>query len=102
MKSKSIVISGLIIIVIIIIALNLLLINNFFYNNEGSEKIQSSSIEEAYNPQINPADFSTKTNNKYLTFTPGTTYIYEGKEKEGTEDRSFRRRPSSSLLFVSW
>jgi len=65
--------------------LNLLLINNFFYNNEGSEKIQSSAIEEAYNPQIDPADFSTKISNKYLTFTPGTTYAYEGKTEEGTE-----------------
>ena len=83
MKSKRIVISVLIIIVAIIIALNLILINNFFYNNEGSEKIQVT--EEAYNPQINPADFSTKASNRYLTFTPGTTYTYEGKTEEGTE-----------------
>ncbi len=85
MKSKSVVISALIIIVIIIIALNLLLINNLFYSDDGSEKIQSLGTEESYNPQINPADFTTKISNKYLTFTPGTTYIYEGKTEEGTE-----------------
>lgn len=85
MKSKSIVISGLIIIVAIVIVLNLVLINNFFYTDEGSKKTQSSVTEGDYNPQINPADFSTRISNKYLTFTPGKTYIYEGKTEEGTE-----------------
>ena len=85
MKSKSIAISGLIVIVAIIIILNLVLINNLFYNNEGSKKIKPIAIEEAYNPQINPADFSTKINNKYFTFTLGTTYIYDGKVEEGVE-----------------
>src|SRR3989338_455140 len=85
MKSKSIAISGLIIIVAILIILNLFLMNNIFYNNEGSKKIQSSAIEEPYNPEINPADFSTKISNRYLAFTPGTTYIYEGKVEEGVE-----------------
>ena len=87
MKSKSIAISGLIIIVaIIIILLNLFLVINLFYNEEAvKQKIQSSATEEDYNPQINPVDFSTKINNKYLTFTPGTAYIYEGKVEEGTE-----------------
>ncbi|MBI2523178.1 hypothetical protein HYW19_02195 [Candidatus Woesearchaeota archaeon] len=85
MKSKNIAISGLIMVVIIIIILNLVLINNLFYNNEGSEKIKPIAIEETYNLQINPADFGTRVNNRYLTFTPGATYIYEGKTEEGTE-----------------
>ena len=84
MKSKSIVISALIVIVSIIIIFNLVLAINFF-NGDKSQKIQSSTIQEAYDPQINPADFTTKISNKYLTFTPGTTYIYEGKVEEGIE-----------------
>ncbi|MEK6876659.1 MAG: hypothetical protein AABX63_04555, partial [Nanoarchaeota archaeon] len=85
MKSRTLAVSGLIIIVAIII-LNLFLVINLFYNEEmGEQKIQSSAIEEAYNPQINPADFTTKISNKYLAFTPRTTYTYEGKVEEGTE-----------------
>ena len=83
MKSKRIAISGLIVIIVIIIILNLVLINNIFYNKGGSK--QFSATEEAYNPEINPADFSTKIDNKYLTFTPGATYVYEGEVEEGIE-----------------
>ena len=37
------------------------------------------------NPSINPSDFSTTIHNKYLTFIPGTTYIYQGMTEEGIE-----------------
>ncbi len=39
----------------------------------------------AYNPTINPLDFVSVVNNPYYTLTPGTTYTYQGKTKEGTE-----------------
>jgi len=40
---------------------------------------------EAYAPDIDPADFTTKIDNKYFPLKPGTTFVYEGKTKEGTE-----------------
>jgi hypothetical protein len=36
-----------------------------------------------YSPQIDPADFTTKIDNKYFPLEPGTTFIYEG----GAEQR---------------
>ncbi len=36
-----------------------------------------------YNPQINPADFSTVIDNPLLPFQPGTTFIYEGDTPDG-------------------
>jgi len=38
-----------------------------------------------YNPQINPADFTTEVDNKYFTLIPGWVFIYEGETEEGTE-----------------
>jgi hypothetical protein len=41
----------------------------------------SSSQEQhkAYNPQIDPTDFTTKVDNEYFPMHPGTTFIYQGK-----------------------
>ena len=44
---------------------------------------------EGYNPVINPNDFVDKINNQYFTLTPGTTFIYETKTKDGTEHVEF-------------
>jgi hypothetical protein len=38
-----------------------------------------------YHPVIDPVSFSTDVNNPYFTLTPGTTYTYKGKDREGTE-----------------
>jgi hypothetical protein len=38
-----------------------------------------------YNPVINPADFTTKIDNKYFPLVPGTTFIYEGISEKGNE-----------------
>lgn len=80
MEPRNIII--LVFIIIIIVVLNALLINKIFYEKEINAP---SEATETYNPQINPGDFSTNINNKYLTFTPGMTYIYEGETEEGTE-----------------
>jgi hypothetical protein len=40
---------------------------------------------EAYAPNIDPADFVDKVDNKYFPLEPGTTFVYEGKTEEGTE-----------------
>ena len=34
---------------------------------------------KVYAPHIDPADFSTKIDNKYFPLKPGTTFVYEGK-----------------------
>ena len=75
MKSKNILILALVVLVVIFIILNVFLINETLFKKS----------EEIYNPQINPEDFVSKINNKYLTFTPGKKFIYQGKTEEGTE-----------------
>ena len=40
---------------------------------------------ETYSPNIDPANFTTRIDNKYFPLKPGTTYVYEGKTEEGTE-----------------
>ena len=84
MKSKSLVILVLIVLVIIFAALNALLMKNVFLNKDASKQ-SGKSLEDAYNPQISPSDFTVKISNKYLTFTPGTKFVYEGQVEEGTE-----------------
>src|SRR5215211_9238153 len=41
--------------------------------------------QEGYAPSIDPADFSTKIDNKYFPLKPGTTFVYEGKTADATE-----------------
>jgi hypothetical protein len=41
--------------------------------------------QKAYAPHINPADFTTKIDNKYFPLKPGTTLVYRGKAKDATE-----------------
>jgi hypothetical protein len=38
-----------------------------------------------YAPQIDPSNFVDKIDNRYMMFTPGTTFIYEGKSADGPE-----------------
>ena len=38
-----------------------------------------------YAPQIDPSNFVDKIDNRYMMFTPGTTFIYEGKTADGPE-----------------
>jgi|SRR5215210_488140 len=45
----------------------------------------SGKAGETYSPNIDPANFTTNVDNKYFPLKPGTTYVYEGKTKEGTE-----------------
>ena len=45
----------------------------------------TSTTNEIYDPQINPADFISGVNNKYFSLIPGRTLIYEAKTDEGTE-----------------
>jgi hypothetical protein len=39
----------------------------------------------AYDPQIDPTQFSSTIDNPYWTFLPGVTYVFEGQTADGTE-----------------
>jgi hypothetical protein len=41
--------------------------------------------QEGYAPSIDPADFTTKIDNKYFPLKPGTTFVYRGKTQDATE-----------------
>jgi len=77
MKARNIVFL-LILLIIAIVVINIILFN-YWNKNKPSDK------QEIYNPIINPSDFSHIINNRYLTFTPKTKYVYEGEVEEGIE-----------------
>lgn len=72
----------MILLVVIVVLFAVLLINN---TSAEEPTVQTLKITETYNPLINPNDFVSKINNKYLTLTPGTKYIFKGETEEGTE-----------------
>ena len=39
----------------------------------------SHKEHKAYNPHIDPSEFTTKIDNEYFPMKPGTTFVYEGK-----------------------
>ena len=47
----------------------------------GCTSSSSQEQHKAYNPHINPSDFTTTIDNEYFPMKPGTTFLYEG----GTE-----------------
>ena len=52
-------------------------------NATRSEEPEEPAV--VYEPRINPADFTTNITNRYLTFTPGMNFTYEGETEDGTE-----------------
>jgi len=52
---------------------------------EGNNGGGNGKCNSSYRPIINPWDFSAIINNPYLTFKPGTTFVYEGETEDGTE-----------------
>ena len=45
----------------------------------------STTPDEVYNPEINPADFTTVINNTYFSLPVGRTFVYEGEAADGVE-----------------
>ena len=43
-----------------------------------STQDKASTQKKAYAPHINPAEFTTKVDNKYFPLKPGTTFVYQG------------------------
>src|SRR5215211_3585219 len=67
------------------IAASILLIGLVLAAGCGVSTGKPGNDNEGYAPNINPADFTTRIDNKYFPLKPGTTYVYEGKTEEGTE-----------------
>jgi len=81
LKSKNIIILSAAIGLVIIFILN----GIFITKNISGENKQTLNPVEAYNPQINPDDFTTNIDNKYFNFKSGKTYVFEGITDEGSE-----------------
>ncbi len=54
--------------------------------------------DEAYNPTITPADFSTTINNPLFTLPPGKLMVYEAKTSEGQERVEIRIRKDTRKI----
>jgi hypothetical protein len=52
--------------------------------NSGAKKTRDTT-GRAYSPHIDPANFSTRIDNKYFPLKPGTTFVYRGKTQDATE-----------------
>ena len=58
-------------------------------SDDSSAKRGDGKTGEAYSSSIDPADFTTRVDNKYFPLKPGTTLVYEGQTKDGTERTEF-------------
>lgn len=72
-------------IVIGIAVMLLLALGGIFLFTSKKTAEKASQTTQEYNPQINPADFSTKITNKYFSLPVGKKMIYEGETAEGLE-----------------
>ena len=46
--------------------------------SSGNANGTHQTTQTAYSPHIDPADFTTKIDNKYFPLKPGTTFVYQG------------------------
>ena len=53
--------------------------------SSGNANGTHQTTQTAYSPHIDPADFTTKIDNKYFPLKPGTTFVYRGKTEDATE-----------------
>ncbi len=70
--------------VIIVLATAVIVGGVFYYYNK-QEMGATPAVSGEYNPQINPADFSTTITNKYFALPVGKKMTYEATTKEGLE-----------------
>lgn len=84
MSSRGNTIAGLAILLIVGLGGAFLYVSSKSSDNKQSTQ-QGQSSE--YNPQINPADFSTKITNKYFALPVGKKMVYEAKTEEGINEK---------------
>ena len=88
MASKHILIAAGIATAVLVLSFaifNALLFQGSFIKDFGNKNLKAQQLEPPYNPQINPADFSSSLTNPFFTFISGKTFIYEGQTEEGVE-----------------
>ena len=56
----------------------------------GNGNGKTGKAQNAYAPNIKPADFTTKIKNKYFPLEPGTTFVYRGETEDATEGDTVR------------
>jgi len=67
---------------IITLILITVLVDTFLIVNNRNKQTTTDNL---YNPVINPSDFSSNINNKYLSLTPGKKMVYEANTEDGLE-----------------
>jgi hypothetical protein len=60
----------------------------------------SSQEQKAYAPHIDPADFTTKVDNKYSPLKPGTTFFYQGNKQGSTRDEMAVTHSTKKIMGV--
>lgn len=78
MNSKNKIIIVLVLLVLVIIG-----VKGVFKRDKNS--ISTNQSSEKYNPQINPADFTTKIANKYFSLPVGKKMFFDAESKDGHE-----------------
>jgi hypothetical protein len=53
----------------------------------GDDEPSDEQTVAAYAPEIDPAEFTTEIDNRYLPLVPGTRWVYEGEGDEGESER---------------
>src|SRR5919202_3170875 len=54
-------------------------------NANGTDETTRTTTQKAYSPNIRPADFTTRIDNKDFPLKPGTTFVYEGRFQGAAE-----------------
>ena len=57
-----------------------------FDDEDDEEETSSITINEPYDPIINPADFTSTVDNPYYPLVPGTTFTYKETTEDGVAD----------------
>lgn len=90
------------IIVITGILISVVVIGYWGYTKYSSNKVQPEPVKEAteteYNPDINPDDFTTSIDNKYLRLPVGRKLYYEEQTADGLENIIIEIEPGTKKI----
>ena len=56
----------------------------------GNENGKPGKPQKAYAPHVDPADFTTRIDDKYFPLEPGTTFVYRGETEDAREGDTVR------------
>ena len=78
-----------------LIGVVLLLVAGCGGSSGGAGGSVQGKTQEGYAPSIDPAEFTTKIDNKYFPLKPGTTFVYRGKTADATEGDTVKVTPDT-------